>query len=322
MSHTHALAGSSVHSRLLVLVELSGGNDGLNTVVPYTDSTYYLLRPTLAITRDVVLPLDSRHGLHPSLAPLMPLWRRGEVAILQGIGYPGPSLSHFRSMGIWNTASGSGYSWLSDWLTRALGSTRGQMRFSPDGQCPDPVAVACGNRTVGQPSTHILRGEFPPGDFGHAVRATCEALAGGTDVQVIRLALGGFDTHQNQAPRHATILSELSNGLIALRAGLMELGRWDSTLVLTYSEFGRRVAENPLAGTDHGTAAAHFAFGGRVRGGLYGKAPDLSELDENGNLAFGLDFRAIYATVLERWLGVPAFRVLGQCYETDNFLRA
>ena len=299
MASPIALAGSDDCSRLLVLVELKGGNDGLNTVVPYADPDYYRLRPALAICRDQVLQLDERLGLHPSLAPLMPLWQRGEMAILQGVGYPDPSLSHCRSIEIWDTACISGQCPPDDWLVQALGKNRLQWR-SPVKSC----------------------NLVPKGAFGCAVQAACEALAWNAGIAVIRLALDGFDTHQNQAPRHAAILGELAEGLSALRAGLDQLGLWDSTLVLTQSEFGRRVAENPSAGTDHGTATVHFAFGGRVRGGLYANSPQLDKLDGNGNLLFSLDFRAIFAAVLDRWLNVPAFRMLGQRFATESFFAA
>ena len=276
MAHPGALAGSPVRSRLLVLVELKGGNDGLNTVVPYTDPTYYRLRPTLAIGRDAVLPLDSRLGLHPSLAPLMPLWRArrdGDSAGDRLSRTPASPTFVRRRSGIAPPAAVDVGSRTGS--TRALGSNRRQLRFSPDGQCLDPVAVAWGNRTAAQPSTHILHGEFPPGDFGRAVRTTCEALARDAAVDVIRLALDGFDTHQNQAPRHAAILGELSNGLIALRAGLMELGRWDSTLVLTLFRVRSSGSGKPIGWyrSWHGSGAFRLRGKGARRAVRQGTGP-------------------------------------------------
>lgn len=309
LASSTAYADCKTGGRKLVLIRLKGGNDGLNTVIPYADPAYYQLRPTLAIRRDGVLQLDHRFGLHPALEPLVPLWRDGEMAILQGVGYPDLSLSHFRSSEIWDRAYGS-------------------LRRLPEGRCDvvtSPVArYAAGPNSVAgrQSAGPKLRSEFPNGDFGLSARAACLALASDRHIRTIYLDLDGFDTHENQASRHAALLSELAQGLRALRAGFTELGLWDSTLLLTQSEFGRRMAENPAAGTDHGTAAVHFALGGGVRGGFYGKSIDLARLDGNGNPEFGLDLRAICATVLERWMGMPAFDVLGRQFEIENFLRA
>ena len=142
------------------------------------------------------------------------------------------------------------------------------------------------------------------------MRTACQVAASGGGVAVLKLSINGFDTHSAQLGTHATLLKTLAEGLVALKAGLSEIGRWDDTLVATYSEFGRRPRENGSAGTDHGTANAHFVLGGRVKGGLYGQRPALERLDGNGNLPFAVDFRSIYATVLERWWGVNASAAL------------
>jgi uncharacterized protein (DUF1501 family) len=141
-------------------------------------------------------------------------------------------------------------------------------------------------------------------------------------VAVIRLTLNGFDTHQNQPGQHAALLGQLAEGLAAMRAALTELGRWDSTLVMTYAEFGRRARENESNGTDHGTSAPHFVMGGRVRGGRYGAPPELTRLDGNGNLPVGVDFRRLYATVLGPWWGLDANAVLRGRFEPMPILRA
>jgi uncharacterized protein (DUF1501 family) len=154
------------------------------------------------------------------------------------------------------------------------------------------------------------------------VRTACEVIANPSGVGVVRLTLDGFDTHANQAGTQARLLAELAQGLVALEAALKELGRWDDTLVLTYAEFGRRPKENQTGGTDHGTASVHFALGGTVRGGLYGAMPDLSRLDDDGNVAHTLDFRSVYATVLSRWWGIGASEVLGRRFEEVAFLDA
>ena len=166
-----------------------------------------------------------------------------------------------------------------------------------------------------------LKSAFPAGRFGTAVRVAAELAANGAGVAAIRVSLGGFDTHQGQPGQHARLLAELAEGLAALKAGLVEAGRWERTLVTTYSEFGRRPQENGNQGTDHGTAAPHFLAGGRVRGGLFGAVPALDAL-EGGNLRHAVDFRSVYATVLERWWNLPAAPLLGGRYETLEVLRS
>jgi uncharacterized protein (DUF1501 family) len=152
--------------------------------------------------------------------------------------------------------------------------------------------------------------EFPAHPFGNAVRTAAQLVTGEAGIAAVKVALGGFDTHSGQPGRHAQLLNALAEGLAALKGALVELGRWDSTLIMTYSEFGRRPRENLSNGTDHGTASAHFVLGGRVKGGLYGLPPALSRLDGNGNLPFAVDFRDLYATVLERWWGADSTRAL------------
>jgi uncharacterized protein (DUF1501 family) len=358
-------AGES-YRRLLILVELKGGNDGLNTVVPYADAAYYRLRPRLALKRDEVLQLDARTGLHPSLAPMMALWQGGELAVVQGVGYPQPNLSHFRSIEIWDTASRSDEFLQDGWLARAFAEHPAPRHFAADGvvvggndlgplggsgarsiALSDPArfvrqarlaapAMRLGNAAL----EHILRveadiaqaaarlggetqfkTEFPPGAWGNAIRAAAQLAANPAGIAALRLSLGGFDTHQGQPALHARLLGELAAGLVALKSALLEVSRWDSVLVMTYSEFGRRAQENGNLGTDHGTAAAHFFTGGKVRGGLYGAPPDFTDL-ENGNLRHALDFRSLYATALERWWGLSGARVLKGRYAALELVRS
>jgi uncharacterized protein (DUF1501 family) len=358
--------GAGGYRNLLVLVELKGGNDGLNTVVPYADAAYYALRPRIAIRRDDVLQLDARAGLHPSLAPLMPLWQARELAIVQGVGYANPNLSHFRSIEIWETASGSEEYRSDGWLTRTFAASPVPRSFAADGvivgssdlgplagtgaravalanteqflrqaKLAQPMQVAQGNRALahllkvesdvaqaaaGLAGNHAFGTVFPQGPFGQAVRTAAQVVASNAGVAAVRLGLNGFDTHQNQAGPHANLLRQLAEGLVALRAALLELKRWDSTLVLTYAEFGRRAQENGSNGTDHGTASAHFALGGRVKGGFLGAAPRLDRLDD-GNLAHAVDFRSVYATALERWWGVASSGPLGGRFPTLDLLK-
>jgi uncharacterized protein (DUF1501 family) len=370
LSPTLALAaGRNPYERLLILVELKGGNDGLNTLVPYADPTYYRLRPRIGLKREEVLPLTEQAGLHPGLQALLPLWQNNELAVLQGVGYPQPNLSHFRSIEIWDTASRSDEYLQEGWLARSFARQPAPADFIADGVVlgsqelgplsgsgdraivlnnPDQFLrqaklAGDGGSTRNAALAHVLkveedvtraarqlaagRGqtlktEFPKDGFGNTVRTACQVLAQGKGVAALRLTLNGFDTHQNQPGTQANLLRQLGDGLAALKACLLELGLWDRTLVLTYAEFGRRPQENQSNGTDHGTANVHFALGGRVKGGLYGEAPRLDRLDGNGNLASSLDFRSLYATVLDRWWGLDASAVLGERFTPVSLLRA
>jgi uncharacterized protein (DUF1501 family) len=355
------------YRNLLVLIELKGGNDGLNTVVPYANATYYALRPKLAIGRDQVVRLSDAVGLHPALEPLLPFWKSRELAVLQGVGYPEPNLSHFRSIEIWDTASSSNEYLQDGWLTRSFAAAPTPREFAADGVIigsPDlgPLAGG-GTRAIALANTeqflrqarlaapegtadnkalqHILKveadimqaashlsadyafnTEFPQGAFGSAIKTASQVIANRAGVAVVRVTHAGFDTHSGQLSTQTRLLSELASGIVALRSALDELGRWNNTLVLTYAEFGRRPKENLSNGTDHGTASVHFALGGRVAGGLYGTQPALDRLSGDGNPAHAIDFRSLYATVLDRWWGVPSAGPLGGKFAPVPILRA
>ena len=369
---------SSVQDRILILIELKGGNDGLNTVIPYADNAYYALRNTIGIKPDELIKLDEKVGLHPELKAMLPFWEKNELAIVQGVGYPQANLSHFRSIEIWETASKSS-EYLSDgWATRAMqaglatkakytaeGVLIGMNEFGPLAgaravSLNDPVAfvnqskIARASDLTGSkynPAlTYLMKVEneiltaadglksdkyvfttvFPQGQFGNSVAAAAQVVAsqskkiitGAGGVPVICLTLGSFDTHQNQLNSHANLLRQLAEGMAALKSSLTELGAWDRTMVMTFSEFGRRAKQNSSGGTDHGTAAPHFVVGGAVRGGLYGQAPDLTRLDGNQNVVHTTDFRQMYATVAEQWWGVKAEVVVRGKFESLKFLRA
>ena len=365
---SRALAASGAdYSNLLILVELKGGNDGLNTVVPYSASEYYSLRPRLAIPREQVLQLDARTGLHPSLQPLMPLWENRELAVVQGLGYPQANLSHFRSIEIWETAANSSEYLIDGWLARAFAQAPPPRAYAADGIVVGgagmgPMAGA-GTRAIalanpeqflrqarlaapgGQKRSgalhHILKvesdivqaasnmagdyvfqTEFPQTAFGNAIRTAAQVVATHARVAAIKVALNGFDTHSAQQATHARLLKDLADGLAALKSALAETGRWGSTLIMTYAEFGRRPRENQSGGTDHGTASAHLVMGGKVKGGLYGGAPALARLDANGNLAHAVDFRELYATVLERWWSGDSAAALRGRYLPLDLIRA
>lgn len=342
-------------ARTLVLVELNGGNDGLNSVVPYRNPAYARARPKLAVKRDAVLQLDENLGLHPALEPLMTAWQAGDLGIALGVGYPRPNRSHFRSIEIWNTASTSEETLQEGWLNRALGEAGNPSPLDGGlgvilGGAAGPLAgdaltsVVMKDRRQLRKATHLLDGgdagsdnpaldhilsirrrahsaarqietrladapalqmSFPNSGLGRQLQLAAAMIVGNVPAAVVKVQQGGYDTHAGQAGRHPRLLGELASTLAAFRHALKQAGAWDRCLIMTYAEFGRRVAENASGGTDHGTAAPHILMGGRLRGGLYGQQPSLSDLDA-GDLRYTLDFRQLYASLASDWLGLPA----------------
>jgi len=343
---------SRAADRLLILIELKGGNDGLNTLVPYRDPLYARLRPRLALKGSEVLPISERFGVHTKLGRIKKLHDARELAFIQGVGYPSPNLSHFRSIDIWETASGSQQFLEEGWAvpyidalarpghaTRALilgDSNPGPIRgtLSPhlvvqslerlrESKSDSQVASRSGGPASLQ---HILRVEralvaglsrigrtrtdnpirkIPkPQAVSRLARSAhdlLELLGDGHLAPIMKLTLAGFDTHVNQLSTHARLLEDLDGTFALLAQGLKALGLWDKTLVMTYSEFGRRVEENRNGGTDHGTAGLQVVMGGAVAGGMvFGGAPDLQSLDQ-GNLRYTVDFRSVYITLIRQW---------------------
>ncbi len=350
-----------VRNRILVLVELQGGNDGLNTVIPIADANYRRLRGGLAIDAQEALDVTQEIAFHPSLKPLVDPLERGELSVFHSVGYPKPNRSHFRSIEIWEQATASDRYGDEGWVTQAL---RGHSEFSKRNADADAIVLGVGNigplagpdtrlvtmreprqflaqaesmqslaarRDVTPALRHLVRTQneavaaaeavrrklsgrerfsrrFAGDPLARSLAIAADLIADGVDIPVWKVTLSGFDTHADQRPRHARLLTNLANALAAFRSSMQELGRWNDTLVVTYSEFGRRVGENLSRGTDHGTAAPLFAFGGSVDGGFKGAAPNLADLDE-GDLKATLDFRQVYASVIADWWGQP-----------DNFL--
>ncbi len=352
-----AMAQSAAAPRVLILLELNGGNDGLNSVVPYADPAYMAARPKLAVPRDQVLQLDERLGLHPALAPLLPLWRAREMTLALGLGYERPNRSHFRSIEIWNSASTAEETLQEGWLHRVVTETgaaaappagftaQGIVLGGPEGPLAGPAittvvlrdprrldraaALLAGrDEPLANPAlAHILAERsrmqgaaqdiarrlkaapplataFPKTALGRQLQQAASLIGAGAAASVIKVQHSGYDTHAQQAGRHAVLLGELAAGLAAFRTAMIEAGAWRRTLVMTYAEFGRRVAENASGGSDHGTAAPHFLLGGRLRGGILGEQPALDDL-EGGDLKPRLDFRRLYAAVAGDWLGLP-----------------
>jgi len=342
-------------SRILLLVELKGGNDGLNTLVPYADARYRELRPAIGVPRERVIQLDEKVGLHEKLQPLMESWKAGDLAIVQGVGYPYPNRSHFRSIEIWDTASASSQTLNEGWIARSFEGVSLPKGAGVDCIVADTNALPSTGpelRTiVMQDAENFLRqaqnlkDAQGMGDGGNpalrhllAVRHEINAAAAGlrdklrtaaapavaygqefllgrqldvatrvitpkVPVVAVKVALGGFDTHANQAPTQERLLAYLAASLATLRNNLIAAGRWNDVLVMTYSEFGRRAKQNASAGTDHGTAAPQFVMGGGVKGGLHGAYPSLHDL-QDGDLKHTVDFRSVFATVAQGCWGL------------------
>ena len=359
-------------NRLLVLVFLYGGNDAYNTWVPYTDTTYYRVRPTIAVPRDAVLKITDRHGFHPSLKALMPSWESKELALVQGIGYPQATQQHYRDCEIAFTAV-DGELASTGWVTRALSK-----RPAPASALADAIAIGdldvreadpmgpfrgdrlgvvqvhyahellekrriadCvvdGNtrgrermkRATGAIPSVALKTAFPTDPLGQSMRLAVELAATDRALPVIHVALNGLDgdkhhsvdCHWDQLQYHADALKRLAEGLAALRAGLVEIGRWDETLVATYDEFGRSPMENEDRGTHHGLASTHFVMGGRVNGGLLGQAPRVVSMHPIGGVDPVIDTRRLWTTVLERWWGLDAAGVFDRRHPPLELLKA
>jgi uncharacterized protein (DUF1501 family) len=357
--------------KTLVVVQLSGGNDGLNTLVPYTNGAYYAARPSIAIGKTNVLPVSNELGFHPALKPLMKLWDAGEVAVVQGVGYPNANRSHFESMAIWHAANPNlGVDNREGWIGRIAeqygdpfcatnfrSSTPLALRASevvlPSIQSVDafqlklpapidkvfaefierpmdgrPERVRAITRQMLQNTATVQTKvkKYKPGaaypekeGFAASLRDISRMIAGEVGPRVFYTSIGGFDTHAGQPNDHPKLLETVSNALVAFRADLDAQGKADEVMVLVFSEFGRRVAENASAGTDHGQAGLMFLLGKRVKGGLYGTYPDLEKLSQ-GDLVFNTDFRQVYATALEKWLEIPSQGILGQSFTPMGFV--
>ncbi len=267
-------------SRTLVLLHLSGGNDGLNTIVPYRDPLYHELRPSLSAVAGHVLDIDGRFGFHPAFSGMARLFEAGRLAVVHGVGSPQPDYSHVGSCRIWTTGETDPGA-AGDWWERVI----------PTGAEP--------HAALSVPLPHR------PGEARRVLRDTLRRLRTPGCPPLIRARIGGFDTHERQLDAHACVLSELGDALFEFQAGLEQSGHADRVLLMAWSEFGRRPAENAAAGTDHGAAGPVFLMGRAVSGGLWGEPPSLDALDEFGNLQATTDFRDVCRTLAADWLGRP-----------------
>ena len=353
-------ADGPANGRIMVVVELSGGNDGLNTTVPYGDDAYYRNRPTLGIKADKVRRIDDYYGFHPSLSGFERLYKDGRFAIVNGCGYDNPVLSHFAAMGFWHTGVPNGGEKLG-WVGRVADAlspepaknlivnidtaqslaVRSRLhsplvfddpdRFRRDGRFEELpyFQELTGRKASGNPALDFVGGvadnalsssafvreawdKFStPVDYGlnlpmaADLRKVVALIDAGMPTRLFYVSYrnNAFDTHVYQADVHARILSYAADAIRGFAQDINRIGRGADVATMIFTEFGRRVAENASRGTDHGTATPVYVTGNAVKGGLYGAAPSLTDLD-NGNLKYTTDFRRVYASMIAEWLGI------------------
>jgi uncharacterized protein (DUF1501 family) len=369
------IPGLNANNKVLVVIQLSGGNDGLNTVIPVRNDIYYRMRPGISIAREKALYLVSDCGIHPALTHLKTLYDEGNLAILQNVGYPNPDRSHFRSMDIWQSASSSGEYLNSGWLGRyldaqcvncahptqvlemddslSLALTGNQMKglalrdpkrlyetsrdpffrdlidagAHVDAGDPDSYLYKVMAETLSsadyifqQSKLHNSLTVYPDTEIGKNFKTIASLIASEINTRVYYVSLGSFDTHAGQQPKQEKLFSELNDALKPFTEDLKSSHRFDDTLIMSFSEFGRRVGENGSGGTDHGTANNMFLIGGALKQkGLLNEMPDLTHLDE-GDLEMQLDFKRVYATVLNKWLQADDQIILGKQFDYLNFI--
>ena len=373
---------STKKERTLVVIELNGGNDGLNTLVPYNNGLYYDNRPGIGIPQQDVLPIDGEFGFNPNMAEVKTLWDRGELAVIKGIGYPQPNRSHFRSRDIWYTAEPESIG-TQGWLGAALRDLdakgenvltgvnfgRGLPRafvckgvpvasvgnLETYGLLPDiddenvrlqaldalgrMYGPAGGRDIVAQalsengaqallgadilrtaPERYSSSVEYADTPIARSLKGAAQVMSAGLGTRVLYAQHGSFDTHSNELQSHAKLWQDVSAAIGDFTDDLKEQGLWQDTLVLVWSEFGRRVHDNGT-GCDHGSGGVAFALGGAVQGGQYGQYPSLREADlSEGDLAYTTDFRSTYATILDRWLGLDPNPVVHGQFEQFDFI--
>jgi uncharacterized protein (DUF1501 family) len=365
----------SQSGKTLVVIQFSGGNDGLNTLVPFENDLYYQHRPSIAVPKQQVIKIDDTLGFNPALESLRPLYDNGLMAIINSVGYPNPNRSHFRSMDIWHTASDSSSYLKTGWIGRYLDSEcdRCQIPYHAielddslslvmQGMQQDGFAMRNPERLVritsnpflkqlgrsfkehkhdtsvsylyktmievqqsaeylsNQAKKHKSNIRYPMNAFAGGLKQIAELMTAGTDTKIYYISLPGFDTHVNQKNRQERLLKIYGESVSAFIKDLQSNNLFNDTLIMTFSEFGRRVSENGSRGTDHGTANNVMIMSGKLKNaGMINQAPDLSNLD-NGDLIYQVDFRQIYATVLEKWLDTNPQIILNGGYSTLDFV--
>lgn len=364
------------NGKKLVVIQFSGGNDGLNCVIPFRTDTYYELRPDIAIFRDEVLRIKDDAGLNPNLPGIADLYNDGHLAIINTVGYPNPNRSHFRSMDIWQSGSGSNEYLETGWIGRTLDSTCDNKCTMPHAavEMDDTLSLALKGKNIkglalrnpkilyettrqpilkkiadestssgidspvdflhktltdtmhsaeylySQSKIYSSKAAYPDNEFAKQMKIIAELIISGSETSVYYVSLSGFDTHVLQKGAHSKLLKLYSDTLKVFCNDLKSNNRFNETLIMSFSEFGRRVAQNGGKGTDHGTANVIFIAGGGLRKpGLQNDVPDLQNLVD-GDLVHTVDFRSVYATVLENWLGANANPILNGAFPKLDFV--
>jgi len=362
-------------NKVVVILQLSGGNDGLNTVIPVRNDIYYRSRPRLGIEKTKALLLTDEVGLHPALGSFKELYDDGSLGILNNVGYPNPDRSHFRSMDIWHTASQSNEYLSTGWVGRYLdaqcsGCDKPTQAIEIDdvlslamkGEHIKGIAVKDPRRLYGtsnekffrdvlknhkdnggeQPVDYLYKtmaetlssadyifkqsrlhpslAEYPRTDLGNSLKTIASLIYSDINTKVYYVSLGSFDTHINQDGQQQRLFTEMNEAVKAFVKDLKTNNRFDDVMLFTFSEFGRRVEQNASGGTDHGTANNMFLIsGGLKQKGLINSLPDLADLQE-GDLKYNVDFKNVYATVLNKWLGADDTKILGKQFDYLNFI--
>lgn len=358
----------------LVVIQLSGGNDGLNTLIPYRNDLYYSNRPGISIPKNRLIDMNGELGLNENLSPLKALYDKGYLSIINNVGYPNPNRSHFRSTDIWHTASNASEYLDSGWMGRYI-DQYGKKPYTGI-EVDDSLSLILKGRTINgvatkdakkmfnnaktpffskvletQTETHLSEHNlgylyktmvgakssakyiyetsktststksYPKNPFAKQLKTTAEFINSKLETKVYYVSMGGFDTHANQANRQSRLLKTYSEAMDVFVKDLEASDSFKDTLILTFSEFGRRVQQNAAGGTDHGAANNLFVIGKNLKKpGLYNDSPDLTNLDKNGDLKYTIDFRSVYATLLDQWLDASHSKVLGSSFETLDFI--
>jgi len=358
----------------VVVIQLTGGNDGLNTIIPYRNDIYYKSRPQIAIDKNSVLRATDDLGFHESMGQFKQLYDQGYVSIINNVGYPNPNRSHFRSTDIWQTASNANQYLQTGWIGRYL-DAYGQQPYNAvevdeslslimKGAKMNGIATNDAKRlyrTSQEPyfkkllqhyeashlSEHNLgylyktmvdaessaryiyetsrtfnsKQNYPKTNFGKQLKTTAEFINSGLKTKVYYASLNGFDTHATQPNRQSRLLKTYSEAIYSFVEDLKKNNTFKDTLILTFSEFGRRVEQNAANGTDHGAANNVFVITGNLKSrGFYNNLDTLEDLDTNGDIKYELDFRHIYATILDNWLGVEHKSILNYKFKKLDFI--
>jgi uncharacterized protein (DUF1501 family) len=368
------VAKASLGYKKLVIVQLSGGNDGLNTIVPFTNDIYYENRQGISIPKNDLIKVTDDLGFNKSLAPLKNLYDQGYLSIINNVGYPNPNRSHFRATDIWQTASSANEYLDTGWVGRYI-DRYGKMPYSGI-EIDDSLSLIMKGETMNgiatknprvlfnntqtpyfkkvlshQSDQHLSehnlgylyktmieakssakyiyetsktyksKQEYPNNAFGKQLKTTAEFINSNIKSKVYYVSMGGFDTHANQADRQKRLLSTYSESMEVFVNELKQNDTFKDTLILTFSEFGRRVQQNAAGGTDHGAANNVFIIGENLKSkGFYNELPDLANLDANGDIIHTVDFRSVYATILEKWLQVDDAVILNKSFSKLDFI--